>query len=237
MLEDSSREEAEAVVLVVTDGRPAALRGQAASQAQELEDKGTRVFFVEIADEKGSAFAEMEGWASEPGWAGVEFLPGWSEIGIDEDAYAGRVVARFCPEFLSDSLAAEEANSTGFLLVASGAACGDPPALSDLLASGVEDAAACCQLAAEANLTSFYLGRAEQAGQCFVGPVAVDAATWSGWLETDALVSPSCSASSSGEFTPNHLYDFYAIDPDFEFTSAIDAELSDDSEDADAEDA
>jgi uncharacterized protein YegL len=193
-------------LIVVTDGRPTALVAQAVRKAQQLEETGIRRLFVEISEHEGDdGYKLMNQWTSVPHHAHVIWIPGWTALQTDTDAWAGQVVAKFCPYAVSPMRQEADEDELGFMLLAKGKVCGD---LGQMLQTRVPDAASCFTLAEGEGATAFAFGVGMRQGFCMTGALEVTLDMWDTWKTERA--HPMCDGE---EFLEKPGFDFYAIKP------------------------
>jgi len=208
------RRSASQSVMVVTDGKPS-FSFMTQEMVEQLDDKSIMRYFVVISEaELGSPeLKNMKVWASQP-WETniVHVQSGLLMLEAEPELWAEKAVTKFCPQAISPSSMMYESSIYGYEHVKDSGWCG---AKSSVLSKECEDAAQCAALASGAGLESFLLGAYFRRGWCIGGDMKVDQAQYTEWQENKA--KPDCPTG----WTSSMLYDFYAMQPVGQDTTAV----------------
>lgn len=192
-------------VLTISDGLPS-FAFETQELIQQLDDKGIMRYFIvinpTISDDQ---LKVILGWASQPWQSNVIHVDGIVQLSADENMWAQKAIAMFCPMALSPVQMVATERRQGFMLVADQNTCG---ARGALLSDGVTSAAQCAYLAQGAELSAFWFGVWFRRGYCYGSDITVTETEYEQFRSN--RVEPACPA---GEWQRNPLYDFYAVAP------------------------
>merc|ERR1719401_3157525 len=101
MLRTGSRKESQSAVMVISDGK---YSNEYATEQQvtRLKNNGVMIFMLPIADFMGDDIKTLKSWASEPVADNFELIPGLSALKFNAEIFTERVVAKFCPDSMSE---------------------------------------------------------------------------------------------------------------------------------------
>jgi hypothetical protein len=205
-----SRRDAQASVLVITDGKPS-FNFQTTEMVEQLDDKGIMRYFLLVNDGtlQDSGNSMMKSWASQPWETNLVHVPGGLEIlEADMDLWVCKAIAKFCPMAYSPSAMEWEEISYGYAHVKDGGYCGKMED-SNLLDSKTDSAETCAAIVSEYGYQSFMLGVSWARGKCYGGTMTVDQAQFSKFQKNK--VNPECPEAEG--WRSSTLYDFYVMEP------------------------
>merc|ERR1719203_807306 len=116
MLREKGREDAQAAVLVITDGKPS-MKFVTSQKVQQLKGANTQIYFAPIADFPSKDLDVLKDWASAPWETNYERIPGLLALSNNFPMFSGRLIAKFCPKVYSPSRQAEKDETRGFMLI------------------------------------------------------------------------------------------------------------------------
>merc|ERR1719324_2050921 len=102
VLGQTGREDAQSAVMVISDGK-FSMEFQTAEKARELKDKNVMIFLVAITESKGDDLKTYRRFSSRPIETNFVRIPGLTALEYNPDLFAGRVIAKFCPDAFSPS--------------------------------------------------------------------------------------------------------------------------------------
>merc|ERR1719237_1175641 len=212
MLRENGREDAQAAVLVITDGKPS-MKFVTSQKVQQLKEANTMIYFAPIADFPSKDLDVLKQWASSPWETNYERIPGLLALSNNFPMFGQRLIAKFCPKSFSPSKQEGIDQNRGFMLIHENgypdASCNTGGTLMGTTYLTPEE----CGLAVkEQGLLGFsYSHSGRWKGSCFAEDMAVTAELWSLWgSNTTDPELPDCPWMYS-PFT-----DTYAIQPNIE---------------------
>merc|ERR1719352_358667 len=102
MLGQGGRPEAQSAVMVISDGK-VSMKYQTAEKARELKDKNVMIYLVPITEMRGAELRDFRRLSSSPHRSNFVRVPGLTALQFNSDLFAGRIIAKFCPEAFSPS--------------------------------------------------------------------------------------------------------------------------------------
>merc|ERR1719229_878316 len=102
MLREGGRADAQASVLVITDGKPS-LKFVTYEKVDQLKESNTMIYFAPVADFPSKDLDVLKGWASVPWETNYERIPGLLALSNNFDMFAMRLISKFCPYAFSPS--------------------------------------------------------------------------------------------------------------------------------------
>merc|ERR1719237_787261 len=116
MLRENGREDAQASVLVITDGKPS-MKFVTRQKVDQMKESNTMIYFAPIADFPSKDLDVLKDWASDPWETNYERIPGLLALSNNFPMFAQRLVAKFCPKSFSPSREEEKNENRGFMLI------------------------------------------------------------------------------------------------------------------------
>merc|ERR1719203_832976 len=116
MLREKGREDAQASVLVITDGKPS-MKFVTHQKVDQLKETNTMIYFAPVADFPSKDLDVLKEWASDPWETNYERIPGLLALSNNFPMFAQRLVAKFCPKSFSPSREEEKNENRGFMLI------------------------------------------------------------------------------------------------------------------------
>jgi len=205
MLQAGGRTGAQSAVMLITDSKPS-FQFQTDQKVKALKGKGVKLLFATVSDAEGKEMDLMRKWASHPWETHLIHIPGIPPLQADKDLFASKCIATFCPQAISPSVLADQADESGFFLLRSSGSCG---ARGPQLGEDVTSPAHCMELARSAGASAFSFGKgAFRQGYCFAEGLGVTPALAAEW-ETNRI-DPSCP---EGDWRDDEFFDLYVIKP------------------------
>jgi hypothetical protein len=209
MLGQTGRADAQSAVMVISDGK-FSMEFQTAEKARELKDKNVMIFMVPITETKGPELRTLKGWASQPWETNFQRIPGLTALKFNAEMFAGKIVAKFCPNAFSPSQLRQKEEQRNYMLIHESGYPSDECGAWTWLGKGhVRDD--CAAAAREANRSAFAFGKGMMVGGCYTEAIEVTRELWSMW-SMDRTSVPC----SSGAWIANPYFDTYAIKPEIE---------------------
>jgi hypothetical protein len=209
MLREKGREDAQASVLVITDGKPS-MKFVTGQKVTQLKETNTMIYFAPIADYDSKDFDVLKReWASQPWETNYERIPGLLALENNFPMFAQRLIVKFCPKSLSPKREAEKNKNQGFMLIHEGGypdwACGGGYAWMGMKQTPEE-----CGLAVkETGLLSFsYEVAGRRKGTCWGEHLEVTMERWEAWIADPT--NPECP---NGQWWYSPYDNTYAIYP------------------------
>merc|ERR1719203_535164 len=215
MLRENGREEAQAAMLVITDGKPS-MKFVTRQKVVQMKETNTMIYFAPIADFPSKDLDVLKDWASSPWETNCERIPGLLGLSNNFPMFSGRLIAKFCPKAFSPSRQAETDETRGFMLIHENGwpneACGKFTVMGTTYLTADE-----CGLAVkEQGVFAFcFIDKGRWAGTCYAEEVEVTKELWETWQAN--LTAPECP-NGEREFSPDA--DTYAIYPMMEESSS-----------------
>jgi len=201
------RKDAQASVLLITDGKPS-FAWMTNEMVEQLDDKGIMRYFICVNSqgENSEAMIQMKNWASQPWETNFLHIQGTLLLEADADMWAQTALTMFCPNAYSPSNAWDAEKSYGYAHVKDGGWCGEKDD-ANLLSKDAINAEACAALAGGGGYESFILGAYFRRGWCYGDSMKVDVDQYNTWQANK--VNPECADG----WKSSMLYDFYAMEP------------------------
>jgi len=207
----SGRSEAQSAVLVLSDGKYS-FEYETREKVKELKDKNVQIFMAPVADYTGSKeIQKMKNWASSPWETNYERIPGIDALKYNQEAFADKLVSKFCSDAISpsDTKKVDEANQ--FMMIKENGmpnpACAKPIEVTYKVGS----AEACAQVARNQGKNAFsYCARSGEGlrGKCMVEAMQFDRAWYLKYLESKRKIP-----CPGGDWVQNPYFDTYVVEP------------------------
>jgi len=215
ILREGGREDAQAAVLVLTDGKPS-MKFVTSQKVQQLKEANTQIYFAPIADFPSKDLDVLKDWASSPWETNYERIPGLLALSNNFPMFSGRLIAKFCPKAYSPSRQAETDETRGFMLIHENGWPTDACGKFTVMGSTYLTADECGLAVKEQGVLAFcFIDKGRWAGTCYAEEVEVTKELWDTWQAN--LTAPECP-NGEWEFSPDA--DTYAIYPMMEESSS-----------------
>ena len=204
----SGRADAQSAVLVLSDAKYS-FEYETKEKVKELKDKNVQIFMAPVCEFTGSKeIQKMKDWASSPWQTNYERIPGISSLRYNQEAFADKLVSKFCPDAISPSEQQNNDKAKQYMMIKEGGmpnpACARPGEVGKV--ASVE---ACAEAARSRGKNAFnYCSQEMMKGMCMVEGMRFDRA----WYvqHTDAAAEIPCPA---GDWIKNPYFDTYALEP------------------------
>jgi len=163
MLTSNSRNGAQSVVMLLTDGRPT-FKHQATSAVEELRSSARFVIIQVQQYTKVDSVKLLKSWASRPWQTNYVHIPGKKALKGAYDQFATQVVAQLCTRAESPSTKSALEEQQGFRLIREMANCGEGQAVSS------QDTVDNCFLFAEKTAPGWWKTFSYGDGVCMLYP-------------------------------------------------------------------
>jgi hypothetical protein len=215
MLGQTGRAEAQSAVLVISDGKYS-MQYQTAEKARELKDKNVMIYLAPVTDVKSPDLETFRSFSSFPHETNFERIPGLAALEYNSDMFAGKLIAKFCPDAISPSQQAQKETVDNYLMIHESGYPSDSCGAWVWQGRGntLDD---CMVKALDRNMLAFAFGKGEyMSGGCYSEAISVDDAMWASALADRA--SPACPG---GGWVDNPYFDTYIIKPPDPSTSIV----------------
>jgi len=204
----SGRADAQSAVLVLSDAKYT-FEYETKEKVNELKDKNVQIFMAPVSEFTGSKeIQKMKNWASSPWQTNYERIPGISALKFNQEAFANKLVSKFCPDAISPSDAKDNNEVKQYMMIKEGGmpnpVCARPGEVGKV--ASVE---ACAEAARSRGKNAFnYCSKEMMKGMCMVEGMQFDRAWYVKYSSTVADIP-----CPGGDWIKNPYFDTYAVEP------------------------
>mmetsp|Transcript_136131 Transcript_136131/g.271529 ORF Transcript_136131/g.271529 Transcript_136131/m.271529 type:complete len:1062 (+) Transcript_136131:111-3296(+) len=204
----SGRADAQSAVLVLSDGKYS-FEYETKQKVKDLKDKNVQIFMAPVCEFTGSKeIKKMKTWASSPWQTNYERIPGIAALKVNQEAFAGKLVSKFCSDAISPSETKSVVEAKQYMMIKEGGmpnpACARPGVVGKV--SSVE---ACYDAARSRGVNAFnYCSKDMMKGMCMVEGMQFDRDWYT--KHTGAQDEIPCPG---GDWINNPYFDTYAVEP------------------------
>lgn len=200
------RTTAQSAVLLLSGGKYI-FEFQTSQKAKELKSKNIKLFVAPVTQVAGPELDVFRHWASPPHDVNFERLDGLDAVEHDVDAFAQRLVVKFCPDAVSMEALKQKEQDRGYALIRESgypsSGCARRHYVGVLTAREQ-----CAEAALERGHLAFSFGTGHRRGRCYALELELPPGSWTSWQEDRRKME-----CPGGSWLYSPFDDTYAIKP------------------------